>query len=184
MRRWPDMRQINFDKSTAFSSKRLMFRGIGFDDAQKLVKWRSQKDIYEISGNASPITMEEHLIWFDQYVKNLQELRVMIKEKESGMDIGVVGGVYENDALTLSYYIGETAYRGKGLASEALLALISFIYKTVGILIFRARIRHDNAPSIGCVKKLGFKEQYCDNQLMVYMLDLREVEIEIGAGLI
>ena len=103
-------------------SERLLFRGIRKDDAENLTRWRSRKDVYHYSSNPKPISVSEHILWFEQYSTRLNEIRVIVIEQKTGKDIGMVGGLLESDVFEISYYIGEPEYRGKGFAGEAILA--------------------------------------------------------------
>ena len=145
-----------FCKSAAFESERLLFRGITESDEDNLIRWRSREDVYRHTPNPQPITIGEHKAWFSKYMKNEHAYRAIIIEKSSNESIGMVGGEYENDAFVISYYIGEPSYRGKGLASEAISALIAFISATNNITMFHAYVQEDNLASISCLSKVGF----------------------------
>jgi len=146
----------NFDKNAVFESERLNFRGISANDAKNLVRWRSREDVYQHTPNPRPITLQEHNAWFIKYMENNQSYRAIFTDKETGIDIGMVGGENENGAFVISYYIGEPESRGKGFASEAIRALVKFIQDTTNILTLHAYVQEDNKASIACLTKVGF----------------------------
>ena len=146
-----------FEKNSVFESERLLFRGIRAEDAENLVRWRSREDVYRYSNVPEPITLPEHLLWFEKYLTRSQEIRAIIAYKAKNKDIGMVGGVIEDGVFVISYYIGEPEYRGKGLAGEAIGALIEFVLSQTEITAVHAYVLKDNAASISCLSKIGFK---------------------------
>jgi len=159
-----------FEKNVSFSSKRLRFRGISAYDAETIVKWRSQKDIFKVSKNPAPITMESHLSWFDGYMNRPNEIRVIITDIDSDKGIGVVGGICVAQTCILSYYIAEEEYRGKGLAVEALKRFVLFVYMTTGLYMFEAHIKPGNIASVKTARNAGFLQISRDEELMIYAL--------------
>lgn len=162
-----------FDKNAAFASKRLSYRGIREEDADRLIAWRSREDIYHHSGQPRPISRTEHLQWFSRYRSTPDEIRFLIVESATEKEIGLVGGACEKETCVLSYYIGEPDCRGKGYAREAIAAFMDYVHSTTGIETFEAHIREDNASSIACVRALGFTkkispEDSTDRELHVY----------------
>jgi RimJ/RimL family protein N-acetyltransferase len=144
-----------FDKNLKLETPRLLLRGITINDADKLVEWRSREDVYKWCNNARPITMKEHLAWFERYLANSSEIRLVIVEKANNEKIGVVGGEYINEKFVLMYLMGEDNYRGRGYVTEALRALISMIVPTTVV----AEVRAGNDASIRLLEKLGFTQE-------------------------
>lgn len=78
----------------------------------------------------------------------------------------LLGGVWlEPDDLryglvsfTLSYYLGESA-AGKGFMTEALSALIPYIFQELGAQVLSARVFSGNGPSARLLQKLGFTHE-------------------------
>ena len=152
------MKSHVFDKDSMFESERLLLRGISEQDAEKLVHWRSCKDVYSFFDSPKPITLAEHFEWFDSYMKRANEIRAIITEKEKGAEIGMVGGILEDEVFTISYYIGESMWRGQGYAGEAILALIRHINTRSSIepITFQAHVQKENTASRNCLSKIGF----------------------------
>ena len=157
-----------FCKTAVFESSRLMYRGISHNDAENLVRWRSSEDVYKYAKNPSPISMQEHENWFAEYCARPHEIRAIITHKKTNDDIGTVGGIIEGETFELSYYIGEHEYRGQGLASEAIEAMIRYVLHSAGISKFRAYVHKDNTASAACVTKLGFSCMHAEDKMNVY----------------
>ena len=146
-------------KNTEFFSERLKFTGIALEDAESLVKWRSDNQIIKYFLNPTPLCMEQHLKWFSSYLKNETRYDFVIRLIGDDTPIGVVGISsidYSNNTCEINYAIGESAYHGKGYASEAVRALIDFSVKTIGTKTFFAEIHQDNISSEKLIRKLGF----------------------------
>ena len=164
-------------KNGRFESERLLFRGIGADDADNLVRWRSREDVYRYSRSPAPVTPGEHASWFLSYASRINEIRFVITAKTTGKDIGMVGGVYEDGVFAISYYVGEPEYRGRGLAGEAILAMIDCLRAGLPTAKVCAYVHEDNKNSIACINKIGFtlikgetleklgKYEYCPDTL-------------------
>ncbi len=155
------------EKNIEFCSDRLKFSGISLQDAENLVKWRSDENIIKYFLNPTPVTMEQHLSWFNNYLKNTTRYDFIIRIKENNTPIGVVGISsidYSNKTCEINYALGENAYHNKGYASEAVSSLINFSIKMLDIDSFFAEIHENNLASENLIKKMGFvKTSYKDN---------------------
>ena len=154
------------NKNATFESGRLYFRGITAGDTHNLVRWRSREDVYIHTPNPRPITHAEHTAWFARYMANKSSYRAIITEKNTGKDIGMVGGECEGEAFVISYYIGEPEHRGMGFAGEAIKALIEFIQPTAATI--HAHVQHGNAASISCLTRIGFVRIVSTEKSAVY----------------
>ena len=110
-------------KDYSFESARLRYRGIERRDAEDIVRWRSDPANYRNFFNARPITMEDHLAWFDGYLKDTKRYDFLI-ETPDGKPVGTCGlSAIDESGCEISYMIGDVGSRGKGYATEALRAL-------------------------------------------------------------
>ena len=71
--------------------------------------------------------------------------------------IGMVGGAYKNGICTISYYIANTSYTKKGLATEVVCALIDFLHTTYGVAAFEACTHTENIASAKLLAKIDFR---------------------------
>jgi len=147
---------VCFEKAVCFESERLRYKGISAVDSENLVRWRSNKHVYESAINSRAINLEEHEAWFEGYMQDKKSLRLVITEKKSGKDIGMVGGECKDAFFVLSYYIGESDFRGMGYAGEAINSLIEYVITNTTIQVFQANVLPSNRASINCLSKIGF----------------------------
>ena len=83
----------------------------------------------------------------------------MIQWKEIGQPIGTIGVVFQREDIGLAeigYCIGRTWWR-KGIVSEALEAVLNFLFTQVGMNRIEAKHDTRNPNSGGVMKKCGMK---------------------------
>ena len=96
--------------SYAFISERLSFRSITVEDTQEIVKWISDPDIIRYFKNPMPLTTEEHLKWYQNYLLQNCRYDFIIEDKLSFTKIGFLALLNidkENSGCQISYTIGE-----------------------------------------------------------------------------
>ncbi|MBQ2681367.1 MAG: GNAT family N-acetyltransferase [Eggerthellaceae bacterium] len=145
------------DKFTQIESKRLVYRGITRDDADAIVKWRSNPANYRNFFSGRAITLEEHLAWFERYLDDETRYDFMIFDAE-GQRIGTVG-ISElcDESCEVNYMIGELSARGKGYAREAVEAISRFAVVELGVKHVDARILAGNDASIRVAQSAGYE---------------------------
>ena len=103
-----------------------------------------------------PITIENHQIWFENYLKDDSQKIFAITYE--GNHVGNIGLKYIdnlNKTAETWIYIGETSYMGNGIASISYNILFKWLIENAFLKIF-ARIVSFNIPSILLYEKLGF----------------------------
>ena len=145
-------------KDYHFESERLSFRGIGRDDAEAIVAWRSDPANYLNFFNAAPVTLEQHLSWFETYLTNMGRFDFVIRTKD-GTPVGTCGlSKCDEGCWEISYMIGAVEARGKGYAKEAVRALSEVAFAELGVERVIARILPHNTASMAVVAAEGFEE--------------------------
>ena len=166
-------------KDDTFESERLSFRGINENDAKLLVKWRSDSEVIRFFRLPEPISMEQHLRWYEwSYRNNPNRYDYVIIDKETKRAIGTVGAskFSEENDWEVSYMIAETAYRRRGYAVEAIAAIMERL-RQEGIACFVAEIHRENIASVKTVEKLGF--QFCEEHTPFCIYCWKEVSNDL-----
>lgn len=145
-------------KSYTFASERLRYKGISLADSEKIVFWRSKPENYQNFLSARPLTLEEHLRWFEGYMKDPTRFDFMIID-DRGDSIGTAGvSSITANSCDVSYMIGDEASRGRGYATEALKAMCEIAFGELGVDEVVARILPGNDASKRVALRGGFSE--------------------------
>ena len=149
-----------------------MLREIQMEDAEIIVKWRSNPEVYRYFKNPHQITLNEHLNWFlHTYPHNRNRIDWMCIEKKSGNKIGIFGLLKEEENTEVNYILAPEAQH-QGYAKESIYALIVFARKEWSARYITAEIHEENIPSIQLVEKLGFYLQKKTGHFVVYELEV------------
>lgn len=148
-------------KDYTFSSERLSYRGIKRDDASDIVRWRSDPSTFRFFFRARAITLESHLIWFDEYLEDPSRFDFLALLND-GTPVGTVGlSNITEDSCEVSYMVGEPSLRGRGLGREMLEAASALAFRELGVKTIEARIKPDNPASIATARAAGYREEEC-----------------------
>lgn len=144
-------------------TERLILRRFVIEDAEAMYKnWASDDDVtkYLIWQTHSSPKITESIIeeWVNSYGDD-KFYQWAIELKEIGEPIGSISVVHMNEAASMvhvGYCIGKTWWN-KGITSEALKAVMDFLFDTVEVN--RVESRHDprNPNSGKVMKKCGMK---------------------------
>ena len=149
-------------------SDRLTFRGITDKDAELIVEWRSDPDVYRYFKNPHKISLEEHLNWYkNSYLNNDSRYDWMCIESESGDRVGVFGIVIDGDTAEVNYLLSPVAQH-KGYATEGVMCLAGYAVAKWSVKKVIAEIHNDNKPSIALVERLGFSEIGTNGPFTIY----------------
>ena len=153
-------------------TERLSFRGIHESDADAIVKWRSDPDVYQYFKSPHQITTEEHLTWYhNSYLSNQNRFDWICIEKASNAKIGVFGLAREGNLAEVNYLLALEAQH-KGYASEGIMALVRYASDKWNTKMVVAEIHQENLPSINVVKKLGFHIVKCNGEFVIYGIEV------------
>lgn len=146
------------NRDIILDGENITLTSFGPQHAEQLVKWRNDENIIRYFLNPNPLKMEDHLDWYNNsYLYDDDRIDFVITDKESGEAAGTAG--IKNIAsknVELSYAIGNTNMRGKGLAKEAVIMLMDFAKNEYGAEKASACIHEENAASRGFILNLGF----------------------------
>lgn len=153
-------------------TERLVLRGIDETDAEEIVKWRSDRSVYQYFKAPHAISIEEHLQWYrNRYCISENRFDWMCVAQESGKKIGVFGLVRDGENAEINYLLAPEAQH-KGYAGEAVKALVKYAADTWKEKRVIAEIHKDNTSSVALVKKLGFCLQSCEGDFVIYGIEV------------
>ena len=142
---------------------RLLLRRFTLDDAEDMFRnWASDDEVTVFlrwpSHQSVVVTRQVVAKWVDDY-DNEKNYQWCIELKETGQAIGSIGVVEINervDGAEIGYVIGR-AYWHQGITSEALAAVIDFLFRKVGFNRIEAHHDPHNPNSGKVMQKCGLK---------------------------
>lgn len=157
-------------------TERLLLRGINESDAELIVKWRSEPDVYKYFKAPHKITVDEHLYWYhNRYLSNENRFDWICIEKKSEQRIGVFG-LYKEDYKSEVNYILAPEAQHKGYATEAIQKLIQYAADIWNSKKIIAEIHKDNKQSIILAERLGFVLIYSDDPFVIYEKEVNNID--------
>jgi len=137
----------------------IALREIQRADMENKVKWFNDPQVNKTLILEENLDIQKTLKWFDEHISD-ESRREFIVESMQGKSIGITGLVHINRKHgTAECYciIGEKAYWGKGIGTEAHELLFDWGFKNLGLHKIWADIRAENIAIIKVTEKLGFK---------------------------
>lgn len=153
-----------FDKPVTFETDRLRLRLLTQQDTQDIYEIFSDRQVmkyYDLSPFESLERAKEQIDLFINGFEQRTMLRWGIEHKDDGKLIGTCGFfAFNEDALKaeLGYELN-SSYHGKGLMSEAINAVLGFIFRESGINRVEAFVEPQNTASQKLLEKLGFTKE-------------------------
>jgi [ribosomal protein S5]-alanine N-acetyltransferase len=131
------------------------------DVTQDYVNWLNDPEINRyLSCAHSRQTMASCLAYVRAYAgchdKSL--IGIFLKEKDLHLGNLTLSTIdWQNRSATIGISLGRKEYMGKGLAFEALSALLWFCFQEIGLNRLQAGVHVENSRSVALFKKCGFQ---------------------------
>ena len=141
----------------------VQLRLIKREDLPMTLKWRNLDHIRKWFFNAEVILLEKHEEWFQRYLEIEGDYVFIIEEvRELKKPIGQVS-LYNIDwkekrAEYGRLIIGEEDARGRGIAKEATVLILSFAFAELGLKRVELEVLSDNERAITIYRACGFEE--------------------------
>lgn len=149
----------------------IRLRPLNKEDLPLTLAWRNQDNIRKWFFYSALITPEQHLNWFQNYLKLENDFVFIIEEvKEKIRPVGQVA-IYNIDweGLRAEFgrlLIGEPSAVGKGFARNATKAVLEFAFEKLGLAEIYLEVYADNAKAISLYKSVGFKPLKLSNNII------------------
>lgn len=124
------------------------------DDVDLYFRWANEPDVRRQSFNQTAISFEDHVRWFNRKVAT--EGCHLFVLCEDGEPLGQIRFDVADGTAEIGYSLDKSA-RGRGLAKR-LVALGMARMADAGVRSFRAKVKHDNTPSVAAFIRCGFTE--------------------------
>ncbi len=144
--------------------KSVALRAPELSDADHIYRWENDPDIWQVSNTITPFSrylIEQYILSADQDIFAARQLRLMI-DARAGSEWEPAGAIdlFDFDPMHLRAGVGilvSSAFRGQGLATEALVLLKAYAFNTLQLHQLFAHITIDNTPSLSLFRKCGFE---------------------------
>lgn len=143
---------------------RVILRPIEKSDTDLIVAWRNDPLVRRNYIFQQPFTREMHLKWMDEVVATGKAAQFVIVERASNTPIG---STYIRDIDPthkkgdFGVYIGEGAFRGKGLAGEVTQLMLDFSFTQLDLNKVTLKVLADNIAAIKNDERAGFVREGC-----------------------
>jgi len=143
-------------------TERLILRNMSVNDvSQEYVDWLNDPEINKYLSCANTIqTLESCLAYVQSYEGRDDKALIGIFLKDGALHIGnlTFSSIdWFNRTVTIGISLGRKEYMGKGLAKEALAAIIKYCFEELNLHRLQAGVHASNTRSLNLFIKSGFK---------------------------
>ncbi|WP_175537397.1 GNAT family N-acetyltransferase [Clostridium sp. DSM 8431] len=154
---------MNFNGTETIVTERLVLRKVEINDAEDMFyNWASDKEVTKNltwpAHNSIEVSKKVISMWLEDYKKQ-DNYQWGIELKDTGKLIGCISVVSINESIeeaALGYCIGKKFWN-KGIMTEALKAVIDYLFKKVGFNRIEAYHNIDNIASGKVMIKAGMQ---------------------------
>ncbi|MCM3759009.1 GNAT family N-acetyltransferase [Sporosarcina aquimarina] len=145
-------------------TERLLLREVQKEDSTDMLSYLSDKDVVKHMGLNPFHTVkeaEEEIEWYQQIYKDSTGIRWGISLKDNGRVIGSCGFLNRQPKhfrTEIGYELSKE-YWGKGIASEALEAVVKYGFQHLQLERIEALIEPANVASLKLLTKNGFEKE-------------------------
>ena len=153
---------LDFKKFPQLITERLVLRNIENTDAELIHKLRSDEVVNKFVGRDNSSTLEkanEFILKIQNLVEKNEGLYWIIRLKENNDLIGTVclwNFDLENEIVEIGYEM-LPEFQGRGIMSEAIKAVIIYVFEEMKAKIITAFPSSDNINSVNILEKLNFE---------------------------
>jgi diamine N-acetyltransferase len=137
----------------------LILKLLEMEDLEYTRSWRNYEAHRCWFNNSDPISKEEHLGWFENYVKRENDFIFVVFDMENNR-IGQLS-IYEIDWLKRTAVFGRLvanpSYVKRGMMTKAVKAVILFSQEILSLNKLFLEVKPNNEKAIHIYKKCGFK---------------------------
>jgi RimJ/RimL family protein N-acetyltransferase len=141
------------------NGKRVTLRALKRDDSGKVLDWINNPELKYLTGTVFPVSEIEHEKWFENKIREKFNKIFGIEEQSTKRLIGVAG-LNNTDLINrntdLYIYIGDGNQWGKGLGTDAVKTLVSFVFNELNLHRISLVVFSYNKRAIRSYEKVGF----------------------------
>ncbi len=154
---------IGFAPFPAMETERLTLRKIRQQDAEDFYSMRKDPRMHVHTDTKPDANMDETTVYMDKMNKGVEDNKWIIWAMEHKQLHKVIGSIsiWNMDSLQESGELGfgmTPDCQGQGLMKEALLRVVEYGFKVIGLKVLEAYTEENNVGAIRLLEKCGFME--------------------------
>lgn len=130
------------------------------DDSRQYLEWVNQEELTSLMGRCLPVTEAEHLLWYQDLVRNPNSVIFSIKTVPEQRYLGNVwlhNIHWINRNAELRILLGDM--RGRGFGTRACKLLLRFAFQKLGLHKVYLYVSTANPRACRSFEKVGFAEE-------------------------
>lgn len=136
-------------------------RALEHDDLPHFVRWINDPETRRFMAMRYPLSQAEEEKWWQGRLER-EEDHIFAIEAEDGTYIGNIGLhsiSHENRQAMLGIIIGEKSYRGQGYGTDAIGAMLRWVFEYLNLNRVYLTVYAFNERAIRCYEKSGFRHE-------------------------
>lgn len=134
----------------------LKLRKIKIDDLQLIMKWRMSPEVTSYMYTNPKLTIESQKTWLINISQNQEVLYWMIEFDNVPIGILDICDIdKKNKKCSWAYYIGDTSFRGKGIATSLECNIYDYVFDTLGLNKLCCEVFEQNDRVVKMHQKFG-----------------------------
>jgi RimJ/RimL family protein N-acetyltransferase len=136
-------------------------RALEHDDLPHFVRWINDPEVRRFMIMRYPLSMAEEEQWWEGRLQRHND-HIFAIEAEDGTHIGNIGLhdiQRENRRAVLGIVIGEKSYWGRGYGTDAIRAMLRWVFGYLNLNRVTLNVFSYNRRAIRCYRKCGFRHE-------------------------
>lgn len=134
----------------------LELRKIKKDDLEKIMNWRMDPDVTKYMYTDPKLNLEKQIEWYEQVVSSSAERYWLIVIDDIAIGVLNLTEIDErNRRCSWAYYIGDTSFRGRGIARSLECNIYDYVFEDLGLNKLCCEVFIFNEKVISIHEKFG-----------------------------
>ena len=127
-------------------------------DPPRFVPWFADMEVTKFLGRPSAVALYQEVDYFKKVGESKTDVTWIIETEGTAIGATGIHNIdWRNAHATTGILIGDKAYWGKGLASEAMVLRTRYAFRELNLRKLMTEVFMDNAPSKRALEKAGYR---------------------------